>query len=206
MRIRCAATMLTLYDSPRSLNCYKVRLLLALLGVAHRRVLVDLRKGEHRAPTFLALNPFGQVPVLVADGLVLRDSQAILVWLARTHGNERWMPRAADDEAVVNAWLAAAAFELRLGPYDARLKKIAPSLCVNAGAVVEYSARALALYEAHLRGRDWVALPHPTIADVAAFPALAHAPEGDIDLAPWPAIGAWQDRVRGLPGWVALDA
>ena len=197
--------MLTLHESPRSLNCYKVRLLLALLGVAHRRLFVDLRKGEHRSPEFLALNPFGQVPVLVADGLVLRDSQAILVWLARTHGDERWMPRAPDDEAVVNAWLAAAAFELRLGPYDARLKKLAPALCVNAAAVDEHSARALALYEDRLRGRDWVALAHPTVADVAAFPAVAHAHEGDIDLAPYPAIHAWLDRVRRLPGWVPLD-
>jgi glutathione S-transferase len=206
--------MLTLHDSPRSLNCYKVRLLLALLGVAHRRVFVDLRKGDHRTPAFLALNPFGQVPVLVADGLVLRDSQAMLVWLARTHGaaaasaggEDRWMPRAPDDEAVVNAWLAAAAFELRLGPYDARLKKIAPALCVNAAAVVENSARALALYEGRLRDHEWVALAHPTVADVAAFPALAHAGEGDIDLAPYPAVLAWLDRMRRLPGWVALDA
>ena len=196
--------MITLYDSRFSLNCYKVRLLLALLGVPYTRQPVDIRKGEHRAPELLARNPFGQIPVLDTGALALRDSQAILVWLARRHGNEQWMPTQAEDEALVNAWLAASAYELRLGPYEARLRKRAPFLCVTGDTQANNTERALRLYEERLRGRQWLALDHPTVADIAAFPSLAHATDGDVDLGGCPGILAWLDRVRGLPGFVGL--
>ena len=196
--------MITLYDSRFSLNCYKVRLLLALLGVPYTRHPVDIRKGEHRAPELLARNPFGQIPVLDTGALALRDSQAILVWLARRHGNEQWMPTQAEDEALVNAWLAASAYELRLGPYEARLRKRAPFLCVTGDTQANNTERALRLYEERLRGRQWLALDHPTVADIAAFPSLAHASDGDVDLGGCPGILAWLDRVRGLPGFVGL--
>ena len=196
--------MITLYDSRFSLNCYKVRLLLALLGVPYTRQPVDIRKGEHRAPELLARNPFGQIPVLDTGALALRDSQAILVWLARRHGNEQWMPTQAEDEALVNAWLAASAYELRLGPYEARLRKRAPFLCVTGDTQANNTERALRLYEERLRGRQWLALDHPTVADIAAFPSLAHASDGDVDLGGCSGILAWLDRVRGLPGFVGL--
>lgn len=196
--------MLTLFDTSLSLNCYKVRLLLALLKVKYERRAVDLRKGEHRSPEMLAVNPFGQVPVLTIDGMCMRDSNAILIWIARRFGDGNWMPRDADDEASVNAWLAAAAFELRLGPYEARLRKRFPALCVTGDTLVDNTTRAMGLFEDRLCGRDWIALDHPTVADVAAFPALAHCGEGDVDLKPYPAIRAWLDRVRGLDGFVAL--
>ncbi|MBK8768073.1 MAG: glutathione S-transferase family protein [Burkholderiaceae bacterium] len=196
--------MITLYDSRFSLNCYKVRLLLALLGVPYTRQPVDIRKGEHRAPELLARYPFGQIPVLDTGALALRDSQAILVWLARRHGNEQWMPTQPEDEALVNAWLAASAYELRLGPYEARLRKRAPFLCVTGDTQANNTERALQLFEERLRGRQWLALDHPTVADIAAFPSLAHAGDGDVDLGGCPGILAWLDRVRGLPGFVGL--
>ena len=93
--------MLTLFDTPLSLNCYKIRLFLSLLKVDYVRLPVDLRKGEQKSEEMLSINPFGQVPVLKTDSLALRDSTAILVWIARTYGDERWMPHDADDEAVV---------------------------------------------------------------------------------------------------------
>lgn len=196
--------MLTLYDTPLSLNCYKVRLMLALLGISYRRVPVDLRANELKAPEFLELNPFGQVPVAALGDFRLRDSHAILVWLARRFADENWMPRDPDQEAVVNTWLSAAAFELRLGPYDARLAEHFPALCVNAGAVEENSAKALRLYEDRLRDREWIALEHPTVADVAAFPALAHAGDGGISLERHESIRRWMDRFRQLDGFVDL--
>jgi glutathione S-transferase len=196
--------MLKLYHLPLSLNSYKVRLLLAFLGVQYESQIVDLMKGEHKTPEFLALNPFGQVPLLQDGKLLLRDSQAIIVWLARKHGGEQWMPRDADQEAVVNAWLAAAAFELRLGPYDARLAKLFPVLCVNYHTVREKTAHALRLFEDRLKGREWLALDHPTVADVAAYPAIAHSSDGDISLDGYNAIQAWLTRVEKLPGFVRL--
>ncbi len=196
--------MITLYNMPLALNCYKVRLLLSLLGVEYRREPIDLLKGEHKTPAFLALNPFGQLPVLTEGTLVLRDSQAILVWVARKFGKDYWMPRDPDQEAEVNSWLSAAAYEIRLGPYDARLAKLFPWLCVNANTVNERSEIALKLYNDRLSKREWIALDHPTVADVAAFPALSQAGDGDISLKPYPAIEAWLDRVRALPRFAAL--
>ena len=196
--------MITLYDMPLALNCYKVRLLCALLNVDYQREPIDLLKDEHKTREFLELNPFGQLPVLKSGNLVLRDSHAILVWIARRHGDDRWVPSDADDEAIVNGWLSAAAFEIRLGPYDARLKKLFPWLCVNEAAVMENTDRALRLYEDRLGDREWIALDHPTVADVAPYPALAQAGDGDVSLEAYPAIRAWMARMEALPGFVGI--
>ena len=193
--------MITLYDMPLALNCYKVRLLLSLLGVEYRREPIDLLEGEHKTPEFLAVNPFGQLPVLREGEIVLRDSQAILVWIARKYGNDSWMPSDPDQEALVNAWLSAAAYEIRLGPYDARLAKLFPWLCVNADTVRERSDVALGLFNDRLAGRDWIALDHPTVADVAAFPAISQCGDGDISLDGYDAIETWMARFRALPGF-----
>lgn len=196
--------MFTLYNMPLALNCYKVRLLCSLLGVDYKQKPIDLLQGEHQTPGFLALNPFGQLPVLVSDDLVIRDSHAILVWIARKYGATQWMPMKVDEEALVNGWLSAAAYEIRLGPYDARLKKLFPWLCVNADAVEQNTARALRLYEQRLQDREWIALDHPTVADVAAYPALAQCGDGDVSLADFPAIRRWMSRVESLPGFVGI--
>ena len=193
--------MITLYDMPLALNCYKVRLLLSLLGVEYRREPIDLLEGEHKTSEFLAVNPFGQLPVLREGEIVLRDSQAILVWIARKYGNDSWMPSDPDQEALVNAWLSAAAYEIRLGPYDARLAKLFPWLCVNADTVRERSDVALGLFNDRLAGRDWIALDHPTVADVAAFPAISQCGDGDISLDGYDAIETWMARFRALPGF-----
>lgn len=196
--------MITLYDMPLALNCYKVRLLFSILGVNYDRDSIDLLKSEHQTPEFLALNPFGQLPVLKVGDLIIRDSHAILVWAARNFGNDSWMPKEANDEALVNSWLSAAAYEIRLGPYDARLKKLFPWLCVNADTVEENTKRALRLYEDRLNGRDWIALDNPTVADIAAYPALAQCGDGDVNLENYPAIRSWLGRINTLPGFVGI--
>ena len=114
------------------------------------------------------------------------------------------MPNHIDDEAVVNSWLSAAAYEIRLGPYDARLKKLFPWLCVNAEAVDTNTERALRLFEQRLSGREWIALDRPTVADVAPYPALAQCGDGDVSLAGYPAIRAWMKRMEALPGFVRI--
>lgn len=196
--------MIKLYNMTLALNCYKVRLLLSLLKVPHEKQTVDLINGEHKSPAFLKLNPFGQLPVVVDGDLVLRDSQAILVWIARKFGGDRWMPQDVNDEALVNAWLSAAAFEVRLGPYDARLAKLFPTLCIDATGVAQRSAHALQLFSDRLTGREWIALDRPTVADVAAFPGITQAGDGGISLEPYPAVRAWASRMRQLPGFVSL--
>ena len=105
-----------LYDFPLSGNAHKVRNLLALLGVDYERVPVDLAAGEQRTRAFEDLNPFRQVPVLVDGATVVRDSSAILVYLARKFGRGAWLPVDAEGEARVQEWLATASTAIADGP------------------------------------------------------------------------------------------
>src|SRR5262245_13983434 len=103
--------MITLYDYELSGNCYKLRLLMNILGVQYQSLDVDFYPGrQHKADWFLKINPLGQLPVLVDDGLVLRDAQAILVYLAsRYDPSSKWYPR--EDAAVLSQmamWLSFA--------------------------------------------------------------------------------------------------
>jgi len=85
--------MMKLHEVALSGNCHKVRLLLSMLGLSYESVAVDLAAGEHHTPAYLALNPFGEVPTLVDGDVAIRDSQAILVYLASCYGGERWWPQ-----------------------------------------------------------------------------------------------------------------
>ena len=84
--------MLKLYDYKISGNCYKARLMLWLLKLKHEIIPVALEKGEHKSPKYLKLNPFGQVPVLVDGDIIVRDSQAILIYLAQQYNTDDWLP------------------------------------------------------------------------------------------------------------------
>ena len=95
-----------LYLSQISGNSHKVRILLALLHVPYDKVVLDLSKHEHKNPEFLKINPRGEVPVLEDDGAVIWDSGACLVYIARKHGGERWLPIAPATMAEVMQWLA----------------------------------------------------------------------------------------------------
>lgn len=108
--------MISLYEFALSGNCHKVRLMLALLGQEYRSVLVNGQQKEHKSAAFLSKNPFGQVPVLQDGETTIRDSQAILVYLARTYGAEHWLPKTPAAMAEVVAWLSTAANEVTRGP------------------------------------------------------------------------------------------
>lgn len=110
-----------LYDLDVSGNCYKVRLLCSLLGVPVELIPVDFMGGAHKRSPVIDLNPFGQVPVLEDGDVILRDSQAILVYVARKWGGETWLPTAAASMAQVMQWLMVAENEIARGPGDARL-------------------------------------------------------------------------------------
>jgi glutathione S-transferase len=97
-------------------NCYKVRLLLSLLGRQYRVVPVDLMAGEQKTAAFLQLNPFGQAPVLTDGDDAIRDSQAILIYLAEQYGRSDWWPKDAKSRGEISAWLSTAAKEMALGP------------------------------------------------------------------------------------------
>jgi glutathione S-transferase len=192
-----------LYDLELSGNCYKVRLLCALLGVKYELVPVDFAGGEHRSEAFLKLNPFGEIPVLVDGDLVLRDSQAILVYLGRRFGGEAWLPTTPAELALVAQWLSVAANEVAHGPNAARLHDLF-GYSLDVDQARQRAHRLLGLVDAHLTRREWLALERPTIADIACFPYIALAPQGGISLQNYPAVRRWIERVKSLPGFVPM--
>ncbi|MBM4201064.1 MAG: glutathione S-transferase [Gammaproteobacteria bacterium] len=195
--------MIELYEFPLSGNCHKVRLMLSLLSLDYRSVPVSGAEREHQQARFLALNPFGQVPVLVDSGLVVRDSQAILVYLARRYGGPTWWPDDARELAAVASWLFTAANEIARGPNAARLhRKFGKPLDYETALAV--AAEVMGIIEVQLQERSWLALDRVSIADIACYPYLALAAEGGIDLAPYPAMRNWFGRIQNLPGYVAM--
>lgn len=197
--------MTKLYDLELSGNCYKVRLLSALLGVPVTVIPVDFLDGAHKRSPLIDLNPFGEIPIFIDGDLVLRDSQAILVYIARKWGGEDWFPTNAARMAEVVQWLMVAENEIARGPNDARLHdKFGYQLDVAAAR--QKAARILGLLEAHLAKRDWLAGNRPTIADIACMPYVALGHEGGISLAPYPSVRAWVDRIKALPGFVGMPA
>jgi glutathione S-transferase len=194
-----------LYDLELSGNCYKVRLLVSLLGVPIESVPVDFMNREHKRPEFLQLNPLGEVPVLVDGELVLRDSQAILVYLARKYGGESWLPTAPAEMARVMQWLSTAANDIARGPNDARLhnKFGAP---LNVEQARSKAHRIISIIDQHLANREWLELARPTIADIACFPYIALSHEGGIFLDSYPNVKAWIARIKTLPGFIAMPA
>ncbi|MCQ9156306.1 glutathione S-transferase family protein [Acidomonas methanolica] len=193
------------YNCPPSGNCYKVRLFAALAGIALDIRDVDLAAGAHKTPDFTALSPWQQVPVLRDGETVIWDSQAILVYLAEKHGKAEWWPTDPAARARVVEWLSVSVNEIQHGPADARLvTKFGYPLRYD--DVVAASARTLAVIDRHLAGHVWLAGDTPTLADCAAYPYLALAPEGGIALDAYPALRQWLARVEALPGYISVDA
>lgn len=192
-----------LYDLELSGNAYRVRLMLSLLGMKAELQTVDLTKGENRQDWFLKLNPRGQVPVLDDAGTVIWDSLAILVYLARKYGGERWLPADPTGMAEVMQWLAVMENETLYGLGRARviLKFRLPGSLEEAQAL---GKRGLAVLEQRLSGHDWLALGRLTIADVGCFPYVALAPEGEVSLEPYPNVRKWIERIKKQPGFLAM--
>ena len=195
-----------LYYVPVSGNAYKVRILLSLLKVPHEKIEVDTKNREHKQPAFLKLNPRGEVPVLEDGGVVIWDSAACLVYIARKHGGEQWLPAAPAAMAEVMQWVALAGNEIQFGLQYAR--RGVQQDRWTAGTLEQGQALgrvALNALELRLKGNDWLALGRPTIADVACFPYVETAPEAKIPLDPYPGIVAWLARCKALPGWAARE-
>ncbi len=194
-----------LYDLELSGNCYKVRLFLALIQQPYTLHPVDFLEGEHKNDKSIERNAFGEIPVLVDGDLTLRDSQAILVYLARKFNRTDWYPTTPADEAKVVQWLMVAESEIARGPNDARLHdKFGYELDIDTAR--EKSTRILTILDYHLSDRDWLALDRPTIADLACFPYVALSHEGGISLESYPSIQSWIERIKALPNFVSMPA
>jgi glutathione S-transferase len=204
--------MLKLFDYELSGNCYKVRLLLNLLGVPFERIELDFHPGrEHKSAWFLAINPLGQIPVIIdSDGFMLRDAQAILVYLAsRYDPTGLWYPREpATMLGQIAMWLGFAesltesAGAARLHDtlsYDVDVHKC------RAQAHALFRVLDQHLWFAEQIGQEWLCShDHPTVADLACFPYVILSEEGGVSRLPYPAIRRWTDRVRRIPGFTAM--
>jgi glutathione S-transferase len=177
--------------------------MLQLLGLPFEETTVDLMKGEHKRPEFLARNCFGQVPVIEDGSTTVSDSNAILVYLAGTYDASRsWWPTSPAHQAQVLRWLSVASGPLAYGPAAARA-----AVLFKQPADPAHPVLADALFntmEAHLKGRQWLASDHATLAELAMYAYTAHAPEGGVSLEPYPRLRQWVARVEALPGFVGM--
>ena len=197
-----------IYGDIYSGNCYKLKLICALLDIEHDWIPVDIMRGETREEGFLSLNPVGQIPICVTDdGETLTESNAILYYLAQ--GSDLW-PRERLPQTRVLEWqffeqythepsIAVARFirlyqgmpDERRAEYDAKLKS---------------GYRALDLMERHLQQRRFLVAETCTIADISLFAYTHVSEEGGFELANYPAIRAWIKNIQALPGFVAMPA
>lgn len=194
---------LTFYSFPLSGHAHRVALMLSLLDVPHRQVDVDLRQGEQKRPEFLSLNTFGQVPVIDDNGVVIADSNAILVYLAKRYDGAAWLPEDPAGAAAVQRWMSVAAGPLASGPAAARLVTVFGA-AFDVDATLARAHALLAVMEQELSRRAFLAGNAPTIADVACYTYVAHAPEGNVALPPYPHVCAWLARIESLPRFVPM--
>ncbi|MCV4291500.1 glutathione S-transferase [Pseudomonas capsici] len=190
-----------LYDLDASGNCYKVRLFAALANIELDVVAVDFLAGEHKKPPLSDMNPLGQLPVLEDGSYILRDSQAILVYLAGQYGGLAWWPAHPQGQADIVQWLSFAGNEVQHSLCAARLVQKF-GVVLDKAQVLEKSSMALSVLDRHLEHHDWLAIGRPTIADCAVYPYVVLAPEGGVDLAPYANIARWMARIEALPGYL----
>lgn len=189
-----STSQIVLHGMALSGHTHRVALMLNALGLAYR--LEDSPGPVRASPAFLARNPLGQIPVLEDGDLVLADSNAILVYLARRYAPDSvWLPEESVAAAGVQRWLSIAAGEVMHGPAIARMISLfgLPDDPVRAARISE---RVLTFMDGHLESRTFLAADHVTIADLACYSYVAHAPDGGVSLEPYPAVRGWLARVE----------
>lgn len=202
-------TEIRLYDFELDENCYKVRLLLSVLGLSYRKVAVNMVPGtEHLQPTLLALNPRGSLPLLVDGELVLSEAEAILMYLARAYdAANKWLPAEPELLGAVGMWLQFAIRDLHAAWLARR-----HALFDEPGderALDRAVRRAFRLMDDHMTAREfddaaWFAGTTPSLADLALFPAFALSRDFSIEHEAYPALRRWMHRVRAIPGFITM--
>lgn len=194
-----------LYRHPLSGHCHRVELFMSILELPYETVDLDMANGAHKAPDFLALNPLGQVPVIDDGGVIVADSNAILIYLADKYDSGNWYPSDPVGKAEVQRWLSVAAGPIAFGPAAARLVTVfgAP---LNAEELIARAEGILKIIDAVLADRSFLTGEQASIADIAGYSYIAHAPEGNVSLEPFPNVRTWLARIEALPGFVAMPA
>lgn len=196
---------MNLYYVPLSGHAHRAHLFLSLANLQHELIAVDLAGGQHKSDAFLRLNAFGEIPVLDDNGVIIADSNAILVYAARKVGPSHWLPTDPVIEAEVQRWLSVAAGKIAYGACAARLVTLFGA-AFDADEVIARAHATLVVVEKTLAERRWIAgTDEPTIADIALYSYIARAPEGNVDLKPYPLVNAWLARVEALPGFAPFQ-
>jgi glutathione S-transferase len=192
-----------LYDYDASGNCFKVRLLLALLGREYERVPVDIFAGETLTDGYARVNPLRETPVLETDdGEFVAQSNAILFYLAQGTG---YLPDDPVARAQVLQWTFFEQERVMPGLGGTRFRRLTGRAAADpAGDARRFQAglETLETLDAHLAGRDWLVGEAATIADLSVFAYTHVAGDAGFELERYPAVAAWLDRVRALPGFV----
>lgn len=195
-----------LHGFPLSGHSHRAELMLRLLDLPFAFHQVDLAGGEQRGEAFLQLNPFGTVPVIEDDGVVIADSCAILVYLATKYDADGlWLRRDAEGAAQVQRWLSVAQGPVFSGPCCARLVTVFGMDFDHARAKA-VAERLFVTLDRVLADRTFLVNERPTIADVALYTYIAHAPEGGVALTPHAQLTAWLRRIEALPGFAPMPA
>jgi glutathione S-transferase len=203
-------TKLVLHEDPRSGNCYKIRLTAALLGLPLERVAYDIMAGETRTPQFLAeVNANGRIPVLQVGARFLPESNAACWYLAAGSAlvpDDRW------DQADMLRWMFWEQYnhEPSLATLRFWLLYIGEANLTEAQRVQLAPKRAageaaLALMDEHLATRDWFVGDRVSLADIVLYPYTLNCEAGGFRLSEYPHVGAWLERIAGLPGFVPMD-
>jgi len=200
---------LTLYDSSFSGNSYKCRLMLHKLGLAYRRIAIDIDRSESRTAEFLALNPNGRVPLLVLpDGTALAESNAILAWLARG------TPYFPDEPTLFAQTLQWLFFEqYKHEPNIATVRywlthnvEITPYRELAIAHKREQGHAALQVMETHLQRTAFFVGTQLTIADIALYAYTHVAEEGGFSLIPYPQLRDWLARIAADARHIPIEA
>lgn len=192
-----------LFEIAPSGNCHKIRLFLSLLQLPYTSVQVNVASQEQKSAPFLQMNPFGQLPVLKDGETVVWDSQAILVYLARQFAEPSWLPIDAKGSAQVMEWLSTAANEVARGPSLLRAH-YKFGRAIDLEDAKQITGTLLPILEKQLMTAEWLAADHITIADIAVYPYIALAPEGKVDLTPYPSLCLWLSRIQALPNYTGM--
>jgi glutathione S-transferase len=199
--------MICLYDYLQSGNGYKVRLLLTQLGVPFERIELNITKGETRTTEFLRKFPNGRIPAVeLGDGKLLFESNAIILYFAE---GTPFLPADRFLRAQVFQWLF---FEQYIHePYIASVRYLVihPEVQDARRSILEPLMRprgydALGVMEGHLKSREWFVGERYSIADIALYAYTHVADEGGFDLAGYPAIRAWLERVKSQPRHIPI--
>jgi glutathione S-transferase len=193
------AKPIILHGFKKSGHSHRAELMLRLLNLPFDFREIDLAGGEHKRPAFLKLNPFGTVPAIDDGGTVIADSVAILVYVATKYDAARsWLPTDPAKAAQVQRWLSVAQGPVFNGPCAARLVTVF-NVPLDHERAKRIAQDFLGVLDSQLVGRKFLVGDGPTLADVALYSYIAHAPEGGVSLQPYAAIRDWLARIEGLP-------